>query len=159
MQEQREDNVGSMQRTFVMVKPDGVQRGLVGRIISRFEDKGLKLVGMKLCLISDELAREHYAEHADKPFFQELVDFITSAPVVSMVLEGKDAVAVVRELCGSTDPSQSPPGSIRGDFGIEISKNIIHASDSLASAKREIALHFESDMLLSYERVDEVWIY
>ncbi|NHW23581.1 MAG: nucleoside-diphosphate kinase [Archaeoglobales archaeon] len=148
-----------MERTFVMVKPDGVQRGLVGEIISRLERKGLKIVAMKMLRISKELAQEHYAEHRAKPFFSSLVGYITSAPVVAMVVEGKNAVKVVRKLVGATNPSEAEPGTIRGDFGLDLGRNVVHASDSVMSADREIRLFFREEEILDYERESDVWIY
>jgi len=148
-----------VERTFVMVKPDGVQRGLVGEIISRLERKGLKIVAMKMLRISKELAQEHYAEHRAKPFFSSLVGYITSAPVVAMVVEGKNAVKVVRKLVGATNPSEAEPGTIRGDFGLDLGRNVVHASDSVMSADREIRLFFREEEILDYERESDVWIY
>ncbi|MEG9195447.1 MAG: nucleoside-diphosphate kinase [Candidatus Methanoglobus sp.] len=148
-----------VERTFVMVKPDGVQRGLIGEIISRFERKGLKIVAMKMLRISKELAQEHYAEHRAKPFFSSLVGYITSAPVVAMVVEGKNAVKVVRKLVGATNPSEAEPGTIRGDFGLDLGRNVVHASDSVMSADREIRLFFREEEILDYERESDVWIY
>ena len=148
------------ERTFVMVKPDGVQRGLIGEIVSRFEDRGLKLVAGKFMRIDEELAREHYAEHVDKPFFDELADFITSGPVFAMVWEGQDAIAQVRTMMGETDPAESAPGTIRGDFGLDLGRNVIHGSDTEAgSAEREIGLFFDDEELLGYDRIDETWLY
>jgi len=148
------------ERTFVMVKPDGVQRGLVGEIVSRFESRGLKLVAGKFMQIDDELAREHYAEHVDKPFFDDLSEFITSGPVFAMVWEGQDAVAQVRTMMGETDPAESAPGTIRGDFGLDLGRNVIHGSDTEpGSAEREIGLFFDDEELLDYERIDESWLY
>jgi len=149
------------ERTFVMVKPDGVQRGLIGEIISRFEQRGLKLVGAKAMRIDNELAEQHYAEHADKPFFEGLVDFITSAPVFAMVWEGKDATRQVRRMVGETDPAESPPGTIRGDYGLDLGRNLIHASDheDPGSNEREIDLFFDDDELLDYEQVTAEWRY
>ncbi len=148
------------ERTFVMVKPDGVQRGLVGEIVSRFESRGLKLVAGKFMQIDDELAREHYAEHVDKPFFDDLSGFITSGPVFAMVWEGQDAVAQVRTMMGETDPAESEPGTIRGDFGLDLGRNVIHGSDTEpGSAEREIGLFFDDEELLDYERIDESWLY
>ncbi len=148
------------ERTFVMVKPDGVQRGLIGEIISRFEERGLKLVGAKFMQIDDDLAAEHYAEHEDKPFFDDLTDFITSGPVMAMVLEGQDAVAQVRTMMGETDPAESAPGTIRGDFGLDLGRNVIHGSDTEeGSAEREIELFFDDDELTEWERIDETWLY
>ncbi len=148
-----------MERTFVMVKPDGVQRGLIGEVISRLERKGLKIVAMKMLWISEELAKEHYAEHKEKPFFANLVSYITSGPVVAMVVEGRDAVKVVRKLVGATNPAEADPGTIRGDFGLDIGRNVVHASDSHTSAEREIALFFSENEILNYKRADEDWIY
>ena len=148
-----------MQRTFVMVKPDGVQRGLVGEIIARLERKGLQLVGLKMLRVSEELAREHYAVHAGKPFFEGLIRFITSAPVVAMVWQGREAVQVVRNLLGSTDGAKAAPGTIRGDFANDIGYNLVHGSDSPESAEREIALWFRQDELLDWENHREVWLY
>lgn len=151
--------VGIMERTFVMVKPGAFQRGLVGRIISRFEDRGLKLVGMKMMHISNELAEKHYGEHKGKPFYPGLVGYITSGPVVALVLEGPHAVSIVRKMMGKTDPMDSAPGTIRGDYGLFTGKNIVHGSDSEVSAKREIGLFFKPVELLSYKRCDEEWLF
>ncbi len=149
-----------MERTFVMVKPDGVQRGLIGEIISRLEDRGLKLVGGKFMQIDHDLAEEHYGEHEDKPFFDDLVSFITSGPVMAMVWEGQDAVQQVRTMMGETDPADSAPGTIRGDLGLDLGRNVIHGSDTEpGSAEREIDLFFEEDELLEYDRIDEDWLY
>jgi nucleoside-diphosphate kinase len=135
-------------RTFVMVKPDGVRRGLAGTVIARFEQKGLKLVGLKLLAVTPELAAQHYAEHRDKPFYPELIRFITGGPVVAMVWEGREAVSVARALMGATDPAKAAPGTIRGDFGLAITENIVHGSDSDESAEREIALYFDAGDLV-----------
>ena len=129
--------------TFVMVKPDGVRRGLVGEVISRFEDKGLTLDRMRMLTIDEGLASRHYAEHVDKPFFRELAAFITSGPVVAMQWSGESAVGVARTLMGTTNPAEAPPGTIRGDFGLIITENIVHGSDSPTSAQRELGLFFE----------------
>jgi nucleoside-diphosphate kinase len=143
-----------------MVKPDGVQRGLIGEIVGRFEDRGLKLVGAKFMRIDRELAEQHYDEHEDKPFFEDLVGFITSGPVMAMVWEGQDAVAQVRTMMGETDPAESAPGTVRGDFGLDLGRNVIHGSDTEeGSAEREIDLFFDADELPDYERVDEEWLY
>jgi nucleoside-diphosphate kinase len=148
------------ERTFVMVKPDGVQRGLIGEIVSRFEERGLKLVAGKFMRIDDDLAEEHYAEHVDKPFFEDLSAFITSGPVFAMVWEGQDAVAQVRTMMGETDPAESAPGTIRGDLGLDLGRNVIHGSDTEeGSAEREIGLFFDDDELYDYERIDEAWLY
>ncbi|NYE57374.1 nucleoside-diphosphate kinase [Carboxydothermus ferrireducens] len=148
-----------MERTFIMVKPDGVQRGLVGEIISRFEKRGFKLVGLKLMQISRELAETHYGEHKGKPFFEGLVNFITSGPVVAMVWEGKEVIATAREMMGATNPLKALPGTIRGTYGIDVGRNVIHGSDSPESAAREIALFFKEEELLSYEKTLDTWIY
>ncbi len=132
----------AVENTFVMVKPDGVARGLVGEVISRFESKGLTLERMKMLTISEEIAGRHYAEHTEKPFFGELVAFITSGPVVAMEWSGESAVSVSRTLMGGTDPAQASPGTIRGDFGIVITHNIVHGSDSVGSAERELEIFF-----------------
>jgi len=149
------------ERTFVMVKPDGVQRGLIGEIVSRFEDRGLKLVGGKFIRIDQDLAEEHYGEHSDKPFFEGLVEFITSGPVFAMVWEGADATRQVRNMMGETDPAESPAGTIRGDLGLDLGRNVIHASDheDPGSNEREINLFFDDEELIDYERVDEGWLY
>ncbi|MCA9789289.1 MAG: nucleoside-diphosphate kinase [Cyanobacteria bacterium HKST-UBA06] len=149
-----------MEQTFVALKPDAVQRGLIGTIISRFEQKGFKLVGLKLMQIPASLAEQHYGEHADKPFFKGLVDFITSGPVVAMVWEGQNVVATVRTMMGATNPKDSAPGTIRGDFAVDLGRNIIHGSDGVDSAKREIGLFFSSDELVSsWPRSTEGWVY
>jgi len=132
----------AVEHTFVMVKPDGVRRAIVGEVVSRFERKGLKLEKMRMLLIDEALASEHYAEHVERPFFGELVEFITSGPVVAMEWSGESAVSVARTLMGETDPAKSPPGTIRGDFGLILTNNIVHGSDSPASAGRELGLFF-----------------
>lgn len=147
-----------MERTLVLLKPDAVQRRLVGRIISRFEEKGLKIVGLKMIKVPPKLAEEHYAEHRGKPFYPELVSFITSAPVVAMVVEGPKAVEVGRKMIGKTNPLEAEPGTIRGDFGLFVTMNLVHGSDSPASAAREIALFFREEEILSYTMADEVWL-
>lgn len=147
-----------MERTLILLKPDAVQRRLVGRIISRIEEKGLKIVGLKMIRVSRELAERHYAEHREKPFYPELVSFITSAPVVAMVVEGPRAVEVVRKMMGKTNPLEAEPGTIRGDFGLSVTMNLIHGSDSPASAAREIALFFREDELVSYATADAAWL-
>ena len=147
-----------MERTLVLIKPDGVQRGLVGKIVGRLESKGLKIVGMKLIKVTEELAEQHYGEHTDKPFFVELVKFITSSPVVAMAISGDNSVQVVRSVMGSTDPQQASPGTIRGDLGLSIGMNLIHGSDSTESAARELELFFRSSELLNYERDLDNWV-
>jgi nucleoside-diphosphate kinase len=129
--------------TFVMVKPDGVARGLVGEVIGRFERKGLRLTRIRMLTIDEELARRHYAEHVERPFFPDLLDFITTGPVVAMEWSGESAVSVARTLMGATDPRKADPGTIRGDLGLAVTQNIVHGSDSPESAIRELALFFE----------------
>ncbi|MBO8137007.1 MAG: nucleoside-diphosphate kinase [Desulfotomaculum sp.] len=148
-----------MERTFIMIKPDAVQRGLIGEIISRFEKKGFQLVGMKMMQITRELAESHYGEHKGKPFFGPLVDYITSSPVVAMVWEGKEVIAAARKMMGATNPLQAEPGSIRGTYGVDVGRNIIHGSDSPESAEREINLFFKPEELLTYSRTLDSWIY
>ena len=147
-----------MERTFLMVKPDGVQRNLIGEIVSRFEKKGFQLVGGKLMSISQELAEEHYGEHKERPFFGELVDFITSGPVFAMVWEGENVIATARQMIGSTNPKDAAPGTIRGDFGITVGKNVIHGSDSPVSAEREIGLFFKEEEKVEYKKLMNDWI-
>ena len=147
-----------MERTLALVKPDGVQRGLVGEVISRLEQRGLKLVGMKLMRADEALARQHYAEHLDKPFFHGLVEFITSAPLVAMVWEADNAIEVVRKTMGDTSPAGSAPGTIRGDLALDIGRNLVHGSDSPASAQREVGLFFRSEEILDYSRSTDPWI-
>ena len=147
-----------MERTFLMVKPDGVQRNLIGEIVSRFEKKGFKLVGAKLMSISQELAEQHYAEHKERPFFGELVSFITSSPVFAMVWEGENVIATARNMMGKTNPVEAAPGTIRGDYGVQVSQNIIHGSDSPESAVREINLFFNESELVSYEKAVDKWV-
>ena len=148
-----------MERTFLMIKPDAVQRNLIGEIISRIENKGLKLVRGKLMQVPQELAEKHYSEHEGKPFYNNLISFITSAPVFAMVVEGEDAVAVSRHIIGSTNPSDATPGSIRGDLGLTVGRNIIHGSDSVESAQREISLWFNDEEVNSYESPRDAWLY
>jgi nucleoside-diphosphate kinase len=146
------------ERTLVLIKPDGVQRLLTGRILARYEDRGLKLVGLKLMQTSADLAERHYAVHREKPFFRGLVDFITSAPLVAAVLEGPNAIAVVRAMNGATRPHEAAPGSIRGDFALETAQNLVHASDSPENAAGEIELWFDAGELLAYERDVDHWV-
>ncbi len=147
------------EQTFLMVKPDGVQRGLVGNVISRLENKGLKLVAMKMIYIDSELAARHYGEHKGKPFYDGLIKFITSSPAVAMVWEGDDAVEMVRVLIGATDPRKAAPGTMRGDLAVFMGKNIVHGSDSLESAEREINLFFSENEIFSYEKPVEESLY
>ena len=146
------------ERTFVMIKPDGVGRRLIGECIRRFEQRGLKLVGLKMQTLSTEIAGKHYEEHIEKPFFQELVDFITSGPTVQMVWQGSDAVAQVRKMNGATNCLKADVGTIRGDLGLSMQNNIIHASDSLETARREITLYFTEQELLDYSMPDDHWL-
>ena len=147
-----------MERTLVLVKPDGVQRGLIGEVISRLERRGLKLVGMKLMQVDDALARQHYGEHVDRPFFGGLVNFITSSPVVAMAWEADNAAEAVRNTIGQTNPTTSPAGTIRGDLGLDIGRNLVHGSDSSESAVRELGLFFQDGELLDYTRANDSWI-
>ena len=144
-----------------MVKPDGVQRGLIGEVVSRFEARGLKLVGGKFMRIDEDLAHEHYGEHEDKPFFDGLVEFITSGPVFARVWEGADATRQVRAMVGETDPAESAPGTIRGDFGLDLGQNVIHASDheDEGANAREIDLFFDEDELVDYDLDTAAWVY
>ena len=145
------------ERTLVLVKPDGVQRLLAGRIIARFEERGLKIVGLKLVQVDRELAERHYAIHREKPFFGSLVEFITSSPLVAMALEGPNAIAVVRTMVGATRPHEAAPGTIRGDLALETAQNLIHASDGPETAITELALWFGAGELLDYERDIDRW--
>ena len=146
------------ERTFVMIKPDGVQRGFIGEIITRFEKKGLKLVAMKLVSVSRELAEKHYGVHKGKPFFKPTVKYITSSPVVAMILEGKKAINLVRGMMGKTDPQDAAMGTIRGDYGQFIGRNIVHGSDSPDTAEFEINLWFKPEEIANYTRIDEKWL-
>jgi nucleoside-diphosphate kinase len=148
-----------MQRTLIIIKPDAVQRGLIGQIIHRFERRGLRIAAMKFMQISKELARRHYAVHKGKPFYEPLVAYITSAPVVVMVLEGKDAIQVARRTMGATNPTEAAPGTIRADFGIEIGRNLVHGSDGTETADFEVPLFFEPDEIVSWERDVKRWIF
>ncbi|AXH98864.1 nucleoside-diphosphate kinase [Sporosarcina sp. PTS2304] len=147
-----------MERTFIMVKPDGVQRNLIGEIVGRFENKGYQLVGGKLMNISKELAEQHYGEHSERPFFGELVEFITSGPVFAMVWEGENVISTARLMMGATNPTESAPGTVRGDFAVTVGKNIIHGSDSSESASREINLFFKEEELVTYDKSVNNWI-
>lgn len=147
-----------MEKTFLMVKPDGVQRNLIGEITARFENKGFQLVGAKLMIIDRELAETHYGEHKERPFFSELVDFITSGPVFAMVWQGENVIATSRKMMGATDPQEADNGTIRGDYGIQVGMNIIHGSDSPESASREIELFFTESELVDYEKTLSQWI-
>jgi len=147
-----------MERTLILVKPDGVQRGLVGEIVGRFERRGLKLVGMKLMQITPELAAEHYAVHRERPFYKSLMDYIISGPVVAMVWEGKDAINAARATMGATNPVGAAPGTIRGDLGMEIGRNLVHGSDGPETAVREVTLFFTDAELVTWDRISDPWI-
>ena len=148
-----------MEKTFAMIKPDAVQRGLVGAIISRYEAKGLRIAAMKIMQVTEDIAKQHYAEHVEKPFFPGLLSYITSGPVVALVLEGKNAVAEVRKLNGATNPLEAACGSIRGDFAQEVGRNVVHGSDSVESAEREIAIYFGNDEVLEYDHLPAKWMF
>jgi len=147
-----------MERTLVLVKPDGVQRGLIGELIGRFERKGLKVVGLRMLDVPRDMAERHYAVHAGKHFYDGLVEFITSGPVAAVALEGPDAIATVRRLVGATMPNEAQPGTIRGDLGISGLRNLVHASDGAETAEAELALWFETDGVLDYGRAIDAWI-
>jgi nucleoside-diphosphate kinase len=146
-----------MERTFVILKPDAVQRGLVSELLGRFERRGLKLVGMKFMQVSEELARKHYAEHEGKGFFAGLIQYITSAPVVALVLEGPRSISIVRAMVGATRPWEAAPGTIRADYGLDVGRNLVHASDGEETAQKEIALWFGEE-LISWQRATDSWI-
>ena len=146
------------ERTLVLIKPDGVQRGLIGKIIDRYESRGLRIVGMKLMNASRELAEQHYDVHRERPFFGGLIEFITSGPLVAMAVEGPNAIAVVRETNGATRPSEAKPGSIRGMLALDTGHNLVHGSDSAETAERELGLWFDDAELLAYNRAVDPWI-
>jgi nucleoside-diphosphate kinase len=148
-----------MERSLVLIKPDAVQRGLAGEIIRRLERKGLKIVAIKMLHMNKELAERHYSIHKGKAFFDELVGFITSSPLIAIVFQGKNAVEIIRQLMGETDPAKASSGTIRGDFGIDIAHNLIHGSDSLENASKEIELFFSADQIFNYDRALDAWIY
>jgi len=148
-----------MERTFIIVKPDAMQRGLAGEIIKRFEQRGLRIVGLKLMLAGRELAETHYGEHREKGFFPGLVNFITSSPVIVAVLEGVNAIEAVGGTVGLTNPAKSPPGSIRADYGVDLGRNLVHRSDGAESAAREIGLWFKPEELLAWRRSTDEWIF
>ena len=147
-----------MERTLILLKPDAVQRGLIGPLITRFEQRGLRIAGLKLVQVSEDLARRHYAVHEGKPFFPGLIAYITSGPVVAMVAEGPNAIAVVRATVGGTRPHEAAPGSIRADYGLTVGRNLVHASDGPETAAQELALWFGPDELLAYTRAIDPWI-
>jgi nucleoside-diphosphate kinase len=147
-----------MEQTLVLVKPDGVQRGLAGEVISRLERRGLKLVAMKLMRMEESLAKQHYSEHVERPFFLGLVSFITSGPIVAMAWQGENSISLARQTMGATNPVDSAPGTIRGDLGVNIGRNIVHGSDGPESARRELNLFFQPEEILDYERSTDSWI-
>ncbi len=147
-----------MERTFLMVKPDGVQRGLIGDVVARFERKGLQLIAAKLLMVSEQQAHEHYREHVGKPFFDNLIKFITSGPVFAMVWQGDNAIQLCRHLMGKTNPLEAAPGTIRSDYAVHTNRNIIHGADSAESAEREINIYFQPEELLQYEHHIQKWI-
>lgn len=147
-----------MERTFVLIKPDGVQRGLTGEVIKRLENRGLKLVAAKFLLVSEELAKKHYAVHEGKPFYPGLIKYITSSPLMAMVWEGPQAVAAVRQTMGATRPTEAAPGSIRHDYALEVGRNLTHASDSVENAQIEIAIWFNPEEVFSWDRATDAWI-
>lgn len=149
---------GKMEKTFILVKPDGVQRGLIGEILSRMEKRGLKLVAAKFLLVPDSLAEKHYAVHQGKPFYEGLIKYITSAPVMAMVLEGPNAIQAVRQTMGLTNPLKAEPGTIRHDYALSISRNLTHASDSPENADSEISLWFTKDEIVNWKKADEDWV-
>ncbi|HSO25799.1 MAG TPA: nucleoside-diphosphate kinase [Methanobacteriaceae archaeon] len=148
-----------MEKSFVMMKPDAVQRRLMGKVLSRFEEKGLQIVAAKLMHISEDLAKEHYGEHSEKPFFNGLVEYITSSAVLAMVIQGDDCISLIRKMVGATNPKEADLGTIRGDFALDMGRNIIHASDSPQSAEREISLFFDETEIVEYEMPDTDLIY
>ncbi|MDZ4172412.1 MAG: nucleoside-diphosphate kinase [Methanobacteriaceae archaeon] len=148
-----------MEKSFVMMKPDAVQRRLMGKVLSKFEEKGLQIVAAKLMHISEDLAKEHYGEHNEKPFFNGLVEYITSSAVLAMVIQGDDCISLIRKMVGATNPKEADLGTIRGDFAIDTGRNIIHASDSPKSAEREIDLFFDEDEIIEYDMPDTGLIY
>ena len=148
-----------MERSLVLIKPDAIQRGLAGEIISRLEQKGLKIVAMKMLHMDEKLAQRHYAIHKGKAFFNGLVDFITSSPIIAIVFQGKNAVEIIRQMMGETDPVKARSGTIRGDFGIDIGHNLVHGSDSLENASKEIELFFKKNEILDYDRELDTWLY
>jgi nucleoside-diphosphate kinase len=148
-----------LERTLIIVKPDGVQRGLTGEIISRFENRGLRIVGMKFMMVSRELAEKHYAIHRERPFFRGLVDYITSSPVVVMALEGANAVVVARNTIGATKPQEAAAGTIRGDLALEVGRNLVHGSDSVENGQIEVGNFFEPSELVAWTRATDPWIH
>ncbi len=148
-----------MERTLIIIKPDAVQRGLIGQIINRFERRGLRVAAMKLIHISESLAQRHYAVHQGKPFYEPLIEYITSSPAVVMVLEGNDVIEIARRTMGATNPAEATPGTIRADFALEIGRNLVHGSDGAETAVREVSLFFDEEEILSYGRDADPWIF
>ena len=148
-----------MEQSLVLIKPDGVQRGLIGKIITRFEDRGLRLIGAKFLLVSEELAKAHYAVHEGKHFYDSLITFITSSPVMAMAWEGPDAISAIRQTVGKTRGTEAAPGTIRHDYGIQAQFNLVHASDSVENGQAEIALWFKPEELVRWKRVTEDWMF
>ena len=148
-----------MERTLILIKPDAMQRGLAGDILARFERRGLRLAGLRLLKVDRAMAQQHYAEHVGKPFFKGLVSYITSSPIIAAVYEGNNAVAAARQLMGSTRPTEATPGTIRADFGLEVGRNLVHGSDSVASARREIGIFFPGERLLTWKRDVDPWVF
>jgi nucleoside-diphosphate kinase len=148
-----------MERTLIIIKPDAVQRGLIGKIVARLERRGLRIAAMKLMKIDEALAQRHYAIHEGKPFYEPLIDYITSSPVVVMVLEGNSAIEIVRRTMGATNPAEAAPGTIRADFGLEIGRNLVHGSDGPDTAAFEVSLFFDEEEILSYDRDTDPWIF
>ena len=148
-----------MEKTFSMIKPDGIQRGLIGEILQRFEKKGIKIAAMKFMMIDKELAAKHYEAHKGKGFYDDLIRFITSSPVLAMVFEGEDVINIVRKLAGATSPESALPGTVRGDYSLDVEYNLIHASDSKESAEREISLFFKEKEIIDYDLITAKWVY
>ena len=148
-----------MEKTFSMIKPDGIQRGLIGEILQRFEKKGIKIAAMKFMMIDKELAAKHYEAHKEKGFYDDLIRFITSSPVLAMVFEGEDVINIVRKLAGATSPEAALPGTVRGDYSLDVEYNLIHTSDSKESAEREISLFFEEKEIIDYDLITAKWVY
>ena len=148
-----------MEQTLILIKPDAMQRGLAFEILSRLENRGLRLAGLRLLQVEQSMAEKHYAEHEGKPFFAGLVSYITSSPIIAAVFEGTNAVSAARQSIGSTNPTEASPGTIRGDFGLEIGRNIIHGSDSVESANREIGIFFEGHPVIQWEKDTEKWVF
>ncbi len=149
----------ALERTLILIKPDAMQRGLAGEILARFERRGLRMVGLRLLKVDRDMARQHYGEHEGKPFFNGLVKYITSSPIIAGVLEGTNAVAAARQIMGATRPTEAAPGTIRADFGLEVGRNLVHGSDSTASARREIAIFFAGERLPTWKRDVDPWVF